>query len=74
MIAAQKRTDIWASRQLARTWFQRWHPWKRLDAHALDSFLKYGLRDLPTPAYPDRADGVTLSCTRAQETASYMYE
>lgn len=33
----------------------------------------YGFRDLPTALYPDRSDGVTLACTRAQETAGYIY-
>lgn len=27
----------------------------------------YGLRSLPTAAYPDLTEGVTLTCTRAQE-------
>ncbi len=28
---------------------------------------KYGLRELPTLTYPDKTQGVTLSCTKAQE-------
>jgi len=39
----------------------------------LNTEQQYGLRDLPTAAYPDRANGVTLSCTREQEAAGYMY-
>jgi hypothetical protein len=34
----------------------------------------HGLRDLPTATHPARTHGVTLACTRAQETAGYMYE
>jgi hypothetical protein len=34
---------------------------------------EYALCDLPTPAYPNRADGVTLCCTRVQETVGYIY-
>ncbi|KAJ7175087.1 alpha/beta-hydrolase [Mycena crocata] len=72
--AVQKRTDVWGSRDEARAWFQERKSWKKWDSRVLEAFLKYGLRDLPTATYPNRADGVTFSCTRAQETAGYMHE
>ena len=34
---------------------------------------EYALRDLPTPTYPDRREGVTLATTREQEYAGYVY-
>ncbi|KAJ6498321.1 alpha/beta-hydrolase [Mycena vulgaris] len=73
MNAVKKRQDIWESREIARAWFAKRLPWKRWDPRILDGFIEYGLRDLPTAAYPDRANGVTLSCTRKQEAAGYIY-
>ncbi|KAJ7509012.1 hypothetical protein B0H11DRAFT_1847506 [Mycena galericulata] len=67
--AVKKRRDIWESREAARAWFTQRLPWKRWDARVLDAFVQYGLRDLPTAAYPDRGSGVTLSCTREQEAS-----
>ncbi|KAK7012836.1 alpha/beta-hydrolase [Favolaschia claudopus] len=73
MQAVKTRQDIWESREAARAWFAKRLPWKRWDTRILDTFIRYGLRDLPTAAYPDRANGVTLACTREQETVSYIY-
>ncbi|KAF7356696.1 Alpha/beta-hydrolase [Mycena venus] len=69
----KRRQDIWESREIACAWFAKRLPWKRWNTHILDAFIQYGLRDLPTAAYPDRANGVTLSCTRGQEAAGYIY-
>ncbi|KAJ7481535.1 hypothetical protein FB451DRAFT_1170737 [Mycena latifolia] len=74
LAAVKKRTNIWSSREIARAWFQQRLPWRRWDARTLDSLMKYGLRDLPTAAHPERADGVTLACTRKQEATGYMYD
>ncbi|KAJ6456447.1 alpha/beta-hydrolase [Mycena sanguinolenta] len=71
--AVKTRRDIWESREIARSWFAKRLPWKRWDSRILDAFIGYGLRDLPTASYPDRANGVTLSCTREQEAVSYIY-
>ena len=32
---------------------------------------RYGLRELPTLAYPDKARVITLKCTKVQETVRY---
>ncbi|KAJ7320733.1 alpha/beta-hydrolase [Mycena albidolilacea] len=73
MDAVKKRRDIWESREIALVWFSKRLPWKRWDTRILDAFIQYGLRDLPTATYPDRTTGVTLSCTREQETVGYIY-
>ncbi|KAJ6459745.1 alpha/beta-hydrolase [Mycena vitilis] len=70
----EMRTDSWASRAAAHTWLRARRPWKRWDPSSLALFVKYGLRDLPTATYPTSTEGVTLACTRVQETAGYMYE
>jgi len=71
--SVKKRRDIWESREIARAWFEKRLPWKRWDSRILDAFIRHGLRDLPTATYPDRATGVTLACTRAQESVGYIY-
>ncbi|KAJ7185421.1 alpha/beta-hydrolase [Mycena filopes] len=72
--AMKRRKDTWESREAAHAWFRARLPWKRWDARCLASFVKHGLRDLPTATYPALTHGVTLACTRVQETAGYMYE
>ncbi|KAJ6495877.1 hypothetical protein DFH09DRAFT_927643, partial [Mycena vulgaris] len=73
--AVKKRTVLeLRSRDATRAWLQRRRPWKRWDVRTLNALVEHGLRDLPTSAYPDGAGGVTLACTRTQETARYMYE
>jgi hypothetical protein len=37
----------------------------------LTAVQRYGLRELPTLTYPDKAQGVTLTCTKVQETVRY---
>ena len=39
---------------------------------ALIGRQKYGLRELPTLTYPDKTEGVTLSCTMVQEAVYYL--
>ena len=39
---------------------------------ALIGRQKYGLRELPTLTYPDKTEGVTLSCTKVQEEVSCL--
>ncbi|KAJ7759148.1 alpha/beta-hydrolase [Mycena metata] len=73
MNAVKNRRDIWESKEAARAWFAKRLPWNRWDTRILDSFIEYGLRNLPTATYPDRTSGVTLACTRAQETVGYIY-
>lgn len=37
----------------------------------LTAVQRYGLRELPTLAYPDKDQGVTLKCTKVQEYVRY---
>ncbi|KAI0363292.1 hypothetical protein BV20DRAFT_958570 [Pilatotrama ljubarskyi] len=68
---AEKRRDVWQSREAARAHFAGRLPWKTWDPRVLDAFVNVGLRALPTAAYPDASEGVTLTCTKAQEAACY---
>ncbi|EIN09722.1 alpha/beta-hydrolase [Punctularia strigosozonata HHB-11173 SS5] len=70
---ASKRKDVWPSRTAAREWLAKRMPWNRWEPEALDLYVEYALRDLPTAKYPDITEGVTLSCTREQEYAGYIY-
>ncbi|KAG7451534.1 uncharacterized protein BT62DRAFT_927244 [Guyanagaster necrorhizus] len=69
--ASQNRRDIWPSKEEAyiimksRKGLQAW------DDRVLRLFVEHGLRPLPTIDYPDQVNGVTLKCSRKQETACY---
>jgi hypothetical protein len=82
-----KRRDVWDSREEAHKLFRErslksWDP-RVIDLYVarihsvsdvpvvLTTVQRYGLRELPTLAYPDRARGVTLKCTKVQETVRY---
>ncbi|KAF7319464.1 AB hydrolase-1 domain-containing protein [Mycena chlorophos] len=67
---SENRRDIWASREAAYEQFKSRAPWKNWDPRVLKTFVEHGLRPLPSLEYPDK-EGVTLRCTRAQETATY---
>ncbi|KAI0264101.1 hypothetical protein BC834DRAFT_826600 [Gloeopeniophorella convolvens] len=67
---ANKRRDVWSSREEALKVFKE-RTFKSWDPRFVDLYVKYGLRDLPTLTYPDKTQGVTLSCTKAQEAATY---
>ncbi|KXN84100.1 hypothetical protein AN958_00458 [Leucoagaricus sp. SymC.cos] len=67
------KRDNWPSREDAYAWFRKRFPWKVWHKDAFDLFINYGLQDLPTASYPDKTEGVTLSCTREQEAAGYIY-
>ncbi|KAI8989198.1 hypothetical protein BD414DRAFT_486367 [Trametes punicea] len=68
---ARVRKDIWPSRATAKEWFAKRLPWKRWDPRSLDLFIEHGLRDLPTAAYPELQEGVTLTTPREQEAGCY---
>jgi hypothetical protein len=82
-----KRRDVWHSREEAHKLFRErslksWDP-RVIDLYVvrihsmsdvpviLTAVQRYGLRELPTLAYPDKARGVTLKCTKVQETVRY---
>ncbi|KAI0063916.1 alpha/beta-hydrolase [Artomyces pyxidatus] len=71
MEATKSRKDIWPTREAAREWFGKRLPWSRWHPRSLDLFVEKALRQLPTATYPDVHTGVTLSCTRKQESLSY---
>ncbi|KAI0329983.1 hypothetical protein GY45DRAFT_1324220 [Cubamyces sp. BRFM 1775] len=68
---AEKRRDIWPSREEAWQQFKSRPPWKIWDERVLKLYVQHGLRDLPTAEYPDKTEGVTLTCTKVQEAACY---
>ncbi|EIN09173.1 alpha/beta-hydrolase [Punctularia strigosozonata HHB-11173 SS5] len=70
---AKNRKDIWPSRSAAREWLAKRMPWRRWSQEVLDLYVEHALRELPTATYPDRKEGVTLSCTREQESAGYIF-
>ncbi|KAF8902627.1 Alpha/beta hydrolase family-domain-containing protein [Gymnopilus junonius] len=67
---SEKRRDIWPSKEDAYRTLKARGTWKTWDDRVLRSFVEFGLRPLPTSEYPD-GKGVTLKCTRHQETACY---
>ncbi|TFK67617.1 alpha/beta-hydrolase [Pluteus cervinus] len=68
---SSNRRDIWPSTEEAYKSFKSRGAWKIWDDRVLRTFVEYGTRPLPTAYYPDKTEGVTLKCSRAQETASY---
>ncbi|KAG6853401.1 hypothetical protein C0991_004734 [Blastosporella zonata] len=62
---AKSRRDIWPSAEEAYKLLKGRPAWKIWDDR------KDGMRALPTSDYPDKTEGVTLKCTRIQETACY---
>jgi hypothetical protein len=87
MEGAVKRRDVWSSREEANELFRErsfksWDP-RVIDLHVVrihsrsdtSVFLpgqRYGLRELPTSAYPDKIRGVTLNCTKVQEAVRHV--
>jgi pimeloyl-ACP methyl ester carboxylesterase len=69
------RKDQWPSREAALKSFQKHPVYKRWTPEALELFMKYGLRDLPTLLYPeapkDAPEPVTLTTTNHQEALSF---
>ncbi|KAF8878112.1 Alpha/beta hydrolase fold-1 [Infundibulicybe gibba] len=68
---AVNRRDIWSSREEAYRQLKGRPAWKVWDDRVLQIFVNDGMRNLPTADYPDKTEGVTLKCSRKQETACY---
>ena len=71
------RRDIWPSREEAKKSFLKSPFYQKWDSRALDRWIKYGLRDLPTPVHPEgpSPDGktpVTLTTTKHQEVFTFL--
>ncbi|KAI0943283.1 hypothetical protein AcW1_002487 [Taiwanofungus camphoratus] len=69
--SAEKRRDIFPSREEALAWLQSRPGYKTWDSRVLRAFVDHGLRDLPTSDYPDKKEGVTLKCPRVHEASCY---
>ncbi|KAJ7700302.1 Alpha/beta hydrolase fold-1 [Mycena metata] len=67
---SQNRRDIWPSRAAAYESFKARQPWKGWDDRILRKYVEHALTPLPSLEHPDK-EGVTLKCTRRQETAVY---
>lgn len=66
------RHDVWKSKEDAREWHLARAAWKKWDSRVLNIFIDGGgLRALPTAMYPDKREGVTLSCYRTHEAFNY---
>ncbi|KAJ3795334.1 Alpha/beta hydrolase fold-1 [Lentinula aff. detonsa] len=68
---SESRRDTWSSVEEAYRMLKARRTWQVWDDRVLRIFVASGLRPLPTLDYPDIKDGVTLKCTRKQETAAY---
>ncbi len=80
---AVKRRDMWASSEGAHKLFRErvFKSWdsRSIDLHVVRIHFysrclyvlidgqRYGLRALPTLTYPDKTQGITLTCTKVQE-------
>ncbi|EGN92167.1 hypothetical protein SERLA73DRAFT_191507 [Serpula lacrymans var. lacrymans S7.3] len=68
---AMKRRDIWPSQEEAYTILKSRASFKVWDDRILRLYVNHCLRPLPTLDYPDKVEGVTLKCSKAQEAATY---
>ncbi|KAJ7806152.1 alpha/beta-hydrolase [Mycena olivaceomarginata] len=64
------RRDVWSDFQTAKQWMMKRLPWSSWSPEAMDKYVAYGLRELPTMHYPNKT-GVTLACTKEDEAAAY---
>ncbi|KAL3479959.1 Alpha/beta hydrolase family-domain-containing protein [Aspergillus californicus] len=76
--ASTYRRDIWPSREAAIEKFKSSAFYKTWDPRVFDKWGQYGLRNLPTPLYPNPGetgfgpDAVTLTTTKSQELFFYV--
>ena len=71
------RKDFWPSRDAAAEEFKASRFHQKWDPRALERWIEYGLRDLPTPIYPDGTmlkgkKPVTLTTTKHQEVFTFV--
>ncbi|RAH83272.1 toxin biosynthesis protein [Aspergillus japonicus CBS 114.51] len=76
---ASTRPDLWSSEHEAEKYIRSNPFWRRWDSRAVDKYIQYGLRALPTALYPLNTPGrpllpgaVTLTTTKAQEAWTYL--
>ena len=65
------RRDFWPSRAEAEDAMRKQKYYQSWDPRVLDRWLQFGLRDTPSPLYPDKS-GVTLTTTKHQECFTFM--
>lgn len=66
------RRDIWPSRSEAEKAFRKSKFYTTWDPRVLDRWCKFGIRETPTPIYPDEDGKVTLTTTKHQECLTFM--
>lgn len=69
--ASASRRDLWPSRDVAKKAFLRSPFYKAWDERVFESWVRHGLRDVPTQLYPE-GQGVTLATTKHQEVFTYF--
>ncbi|KAL0941890.1 toxin biosynthesis [Colletotrichum truncatum] len=70
--ASASRRDIWPSRDEAKNAFLKSPFYRAWDQRVFESWVKYGLRDVPTQLYPEAGKGVTLTTTKHQEVFTFF--
>lgn len=69
--ASTYRRDHWPSRSEAEAGFRKSKFYQSWNPRVLDRWCKYGLRETPSPLYPDES-GVTLTTTKHQECLTFL--
>ncbi|KAM0279000.1 hypothetical protein ACHAQH_004868 [Verticillium albo-atrum] len=69
--SSASRRDLWPSRDAARAAFVKSPFYRSWDPRVLEAWIANGLRDTPTPLYPEPGS-VTLATTRHQEVFTYF--
>ncbi len=67
-----RRRDVWSDREEAFAKFKKNPFFSTWNDKVLENYVTYGLRDLPTPTYPDLKEGVTLATTKKQELITFV--
>ncbi|KAK9450481.1 alpha/beta-hydrolase [Limtongia smithiae] len=70
---SSRRRDVWKSQADAERYFKSKVLYKRWDPRVFEIWMRHGLRELPTPLYPDGVEGeLTLATTRFQEVYAFV--
>ncbi|KAL2813466.1 hypothetical protein BDW59DRAFT_178235 [Aspergillus cavernicola] len=67
------RPDVWSSLQDAERYIRGSAFWRTWDPKAVDQYIQFGLRPVPTALYPNSSpSAITLTTTKAQEAWTYL--
>jgi pimeloyl-ACP methyl ester carboxylesterase len=66
------RRDIWPSRAEAIAAFGKSKFYQSWDKRVFERWCEFGIRDTPSPLYPDENGAVTLSTTKHQECFTFL--